>query len=204
MKKLYLYRIAAYLFGLSIVALGITLLIRANLGTGAWDALIVGLSKLTGFTVGTWIIFVGAMLLTLNSILLKNMPDFPALITVVLLGSLVDFWLKSILIPPLSHMMQFALFTLGLLITAFGIAVYTQARFAITPIDRLMFVIQIKTGYSLRVSRFISEGAALVLAFLLKGPIGVGTIIVTIFLGPLIQFFVHSIHSLSKHKQENI
>lgn len=198
MKKFSLYRIAAYLFGLSIVALGITFLIRANLGTGAWDALIVALSRITGFTVGTWIILIGVILLIVNATILRKIPDFPALITVIILGSLVDFWLNSTSIPTLSFMMSFALFSLGLLITAFGVAVYTQAQFAITPIDRLMFVIQRKTGYSLRVSRFISEGAALVLAFLFKGPIGVGTIIVTILLGPLIQFFVQFIQSFSK------
>lgn len=197
MKKTYLYRIAAYLFGLSILSLGITFIIRAGLGTGAWDALIVALAELTGLTVGKWIMIVGIFLLIVNAVLLRTTPDFPALITTLFLGSLVDFWFKATTIPTLSFPMHCALFTLGLLITAFGVAVYTQASFAITPIDRVMFVIQSKTGYSLRVSRFISEGTALVLAFLFKGPIGIGTIIVTILLGPLIQFFIRFIQSFS-------
>lgn len=198
MKKSYLYRVTAYLFGLSILSLGITFIIRANLGAGAWDALIVSLSRLTNYSVGSWIIIVGIFLLTINAILLRKTPDIPALITVYLLGSLVDFWFKYTTIPALSTFMHYVLFTLGLIITALGVAIYTQAHFAITPIDRLMFVIQTKTGYSLRVSRFISEGCALVLAFLFHGPIGIGTIIVTILLGPLIQFFISSIQFLSK------
>ena len=199
MKKSHLYRITAYLFGLSILALGITLVFRANLGVGAWDALIFALARLTGLTAGTWIIIVGIFILIVNALLLKKRLDLPALLTIFLLGILVDFWFRSTSIPSLSVPMHYALFTLGLLITAFGIAIYTQAHFAITPIDRLMFVIQSKTGYSLRVSRFISEGFALVLAFLFHGPIGIGTIIVTILIGPLIQFFISSIQFLSKY-----
>lgn len=198
MKKVNLYRIVAYLFGLSILGLGITLVIRANLGTGAWDALIVALANLSGLTVGNWIVIVGIFLLILNAALLRKTPDLPALLTIFILGNLVDFWFKCISISPFPLPMNYVLLALGLIITALGVAIYTQARFAITPIDGLMFVIQSKTGYSLRVSRFISEGLALILAFLFHGPIGIGTIIVTILLGPLIQFFVSSIQFLSQ------
>jgi uncharacterized membrane protein YczE len=54
-----------------------------------------------------------------------------------------------------------------------------------------------RLGVSLVVAKTIGELLALVLALIVKGPIGYGTIIVTIGIGPSIQLFVPFIEKVA-------
>lgn len=190
MRK-FVSRASSYIIGLIILSLGVSLIIKANLGAGAWDALNVGLSETVAFTVGTWVIIIGIILIFTNAFLLQMKPDFYALITIVIVGGLIDFWLILIFSgwTLASLTLQVIVFISGLLILSFGIAVYLQAKFAPVPIDNLMIAIQKRTGFSLMVSKTIGELTAMVLAFIFGGPVGLGTIVVTFSIGPLIQMF---------------
>src|SRR3989337_2588400 len=83
-------RLIIYLLGLVTLALGIALAIRAGIGTGAWDALNVGLERHLGLTVGSWVILVGLIMVLINAVLTKSKPEFTALITVFVIGPFVD------------------------------------------------------------------------------------------------------------------
>ncbi|WP_368505651.1 YitT family protein [Alkalihalophilus sp. As8PL] len=180
-----------YLVGLLILSFGITMTILAGLGAGAWDALNVGLSLMTPFTVGNWVILVGIFLIILNAILSKRKPEILSLITIVILGFFIDFWLLFIFpnVFITGVVLQYLVLTIGIVMMALGIATYLQAKFAVIPIDRFMFVLQDLFGVRLMVAKTIGEVSALIAAFAAGGPIGVGTILVTFLIGPLIQFF---------------
>ncbi len=184
-------RIISFLAGLLILSLGISFTILSDLGAGAWDALNVGLSDITGLTIGTWVILVGVILILVNAILLKKKPDIIAMVTVLIIGYFIDFWLL-IVFPNYSVetlMMQIIFLLSGVVLMGLGISTYLQGKFAVVPIDRLMMAIQFRTKVSLGVAKTIGEVSALVLAFLVGGPIGVGTIVVTLSIGPMIQLF---------------
>ncbi|MBU8908896.1 YczE/YyaS/YitT family protein [Desertibacillus haloalkaliphilus] len=198
-----LRRVLSYVIGLFILSFGITLTIVAGLGVGAWDALNVGLSETVGLTVGNWVIIVGVILIILNAILLKSRPEVAALITVVLLGYFIDFWLL-VVFPGVSFqtfIVQLLILFIGAVLMAIGIATYLQAGFAAIPIDRLMFVIQHLTKFKLMTSKTIAEVLALACAFLVGGPIGIGTVVVTFLIGPLIQLVFPTIEKIIKGQQ---
>ncbi|MDV2886573.1 membrane protein [Alkalihalophilus pseudofirmus] len=180
-----------YLVGLLILSFGITMTILAGLGAGAWDALNVGLSLMTPFTVGNWVIFIGIILIILNALLSKSKPEVLSLITIVVLGFFIDFWLL-IVFPNMfitEVILQYIVLFVGIVMMALGIATYLQAKFAVIPIDRFMFVLQDLFKVKLMVAKTIGEVTALITAFFAGGPIGVGTILVTFLIGPMIQFF---------------
>ncbi|MDX1807536.1 MAG: membrane protein [Paenisporosarcina sp.] len=174
------------------MSLGISVMILANLGAGAWDAMYVGLSELTGLSVGTWILLVGIFLILLNSLILKKVPEFLSVITILIIGSLIDFWLLIIFssFSPEDIVVRIFMFIIALLIIALGISCYLQSNFARNPMDTLMMAIQFRTGKSLAFSKTIMEVTVFIIALLLGGPIGLGTIIVTLSIGPLIQLFI--------------
>ena len=181
-----------YIIGLTFLSLGISVMILANLGAGAWDAMYVGLSELTGLSVGTWILLVGIFLILLNSLILKKVPEFLSVITILIIGSLIDFWLLIIFssFSPEDIVVRIFMFIIALLIIALGISCYLQSNFARNPMDTLMMAIQFRTGKSLAFSKTIMEVTVFIIALLLGGPIGLGTIIVTLSIGPLIQLFI--------------
>ncbi len=183
------HRVISYMLGLIILSLGVSFTIKSEVGTGPWDALNVGLSKLM-FTVGTWVVIVGIVLIAVNALLLKRKPDFYALITIFIVGFSIDMWLLLFKgFSPDSYLMSFLIFIVGLLLLSFGISVYLQAKFAPVPIDNLMIAIHKRFGLSMGISKTVAEIIAFIFALVFRGPVGIGTILVTVLIGPLIHLF---------------
>jgi uncharacterized protein len=195
----FIKRLLFWLLGIIILSLGASLTIKANMGVGAWDALNVGLSRIYGFTVGSFVIIIGIILLFVNAVLLKSRPDYMAVFTFFIIGSLIDFWMLIVLrnFEPNEFMLKLVTLVVGLLIIGLGVAMYLQPKFPLNPIDNFMMGVSKRLGVSLVVAKTIGELIALVLALIVKGPIGYGTIIVTIGIGPSIQLFVPFIEKVA-------
>jgi uncharacterized membrane protein YczE len=65
---------------------------------------------------------------------------------------------------------------------------YLQTKFPANPIDQLMISLHDRFRLNFMVAKTIGEVSALILAFALQGPIGIGTIIITFLIGPIIQY----------------
>lgn len=196
-------RILCYPLGLIIKSFGITLMIRSHLGTDAWNSLYVGMYKQFGLTVGTWVIVFGILIILLNAQMKRKKPNLFSLMTVLILGLCIDFWLSILHLTPLQREGQVLLFWAGLLCTCLGISIYVQGRFGLTPCDELMYNLCHCFGMSLSASKTVTDGCALLFALLLHGPIALGTLIYTFISGPLIQFFIPKIRWLfgeSRHR----
>jgi uncharacterized membrane protein YczE len=180
-----------YIMGLITIALGITLTIKAELGAGAWDAMNVGLTETIGLTVGNWVIIIGAILIVTNALIAKERPDLLAVITILVVGKMIDFWLLTVFESFAVDGFVKQLFTLlaGIVIIAIGVSLYLQPKFSLNPIDGFMVALQKRFGFSLTSAKTLTEVFALVLALALGGPIGVGTLIILLCIGPAIQFF---------------
>lgn len=182
-------RVLFYLIGLLFLTLGISLAIKAGLGASAWDALAVGESKTFGLSVGNWIIINSSVLLFVNAFLQKKRPDWLAAITFILIGHFLDFWLtvESEHLFDSNMVTRYIQLVLAILSMTIGIAIYLQAKFPLSPIDDLMISLNKRFKVSLGVAKTIGEVFALVLAFLLQGPIGIGTVLITFSIGPILQ-----------------
>lgn len=184
-----LYRVLFFIAGLSIMTFGVCLTIRAELGVGAWDALNVVLTELVGLTIGTWIIIDGAVLIVVNSLLVKRRPEILSILTIILIGSLVDLWM-FIVFDSLEFngiVVKVVTLVLGIFIIGLGAAIYLQAKFPSSPIDSFMMAIKERFRVNLMMAKTIGELVALVPALILQGPIGIGTIIITFTIGPFVQ-----------------
>lgn len=184
-------RLAFFTLGLLVLTLGVALIIKSNLGASAWDALAVGESRMFGLTIGTCVFINGIVLIFINAFLLKKRPEILAAATIFVIGMLIDFWLLVVLkdFSPQAVFLQYTALISGILTMGIGVAIYLQAKFPSSPMDTLMVAIHTRFNLNLRTSRIISETFALLLAFLFKGAIGVGTIIVTASLGFVVQYF---------------
>lgn len=165
--------------------------IKADLGAGAWDALNVGLADITSLTVGNWVIIVGLILMIVNAWIVHTKPDYFAIITVLMIGFLIDFWLLIVMDSwqVTGFFMQFILLIFGIIILGLGVSVYLQPAFSLNPVDGLMVSLQKRFRLSTRVAKTLTEALACLLAFGIGGPIGVGTFVILIGVGPSIQLF---------------
>ncbi|WP_174732810.1 YczE/YyaS/YitT family protein [Mesobacillus harenae] len=186
-----LYRMLFYIAGLIFITFGVSLTIIADLGTGAWDALNVGLYNTIGLTVGSWVFIVGILLIFVNSFLLRSRPDYLAIVAVMVVGLLIDFWLlvalENIILQDLPT--RFGVLLAGLVLIGLGAAVYLPVKFPLIPIDNFMLAIKARLKVNLVTAKTIGEVIALMFAFLFNGPIGLGTLVITFGIGPFIQLF---------------
>ncbi|MGA8942898.1 MAG: DUF6198 family protein, partial [Thermoactinomyces sp.] len=178
MKK-QIVRILCYPLGLIIKSFGITQMIRSHMGTDAWNSLYVGMYQHFGLTVGTWVIVVGVLIILLNARIKRKKPGLFPLVTVLILGLCIDFWLGILPFSLLNRTEQVLLFWAGLLCTCLGIAIYVQGRFGLTPCDELMYNLCHRFEISLSASKTVTDGCALLFALLLQGPIALGTLMYT-------------------------
>lgn len=178
-----------YIIGLCIMGLGIALNAISNFGAGPWDAVNIGVSYHLNLSVGTCMNIVAVLNIIIGGILNKEIPKITPLITSLVLGACVDlgFFVFNGLdaITPAS---QFILFLISLPIISLGISIYLVSGLPCTPLDYFMLAIKSKFNLSLMTGKIVSECSGLVIALLLGGPVGLGSIIIIFTIGPMMQF----------------
>ncbi|MEF7638565.1 YitT family protein [Bacillus thuringiensis] len=181
-----------YVLGILILTLGISFTIQSDLGTSPFDALLVGLSINVGLTVGSWEIIIALLLICCNSILQRQRPEFLGLLTAFITGVGIDMWLFLLhnLITPELWYSKFVCFGLGLVIIGLGTATYLHTNFAPIPVDRLTLIIQELTRTNIFISRTFIYLLFLIMAMILNGPIGVGTLLTVCLGGIILNYFM--------------
>lgn len=188
-KKNMPLRIGFFLVGLLIMGLGISLIAISNFGNGSWDAVNIGLSEKTGLSIGVAMNIIAIIQIIIGGIINKEFPNMATMVTSIFLGVFIDFWmlfLNNIKIT--GYIMQFSVFILALPVLSIGISIYLVSKLPNTPLDYFMLALKSKFNLSLMVSKITSESIGLILGFMLGGTIGVGTIIIILAIGPMIQF----------------
>ncbi|WP_246070380.1 YczE/YyaS/YitT family protein [Paenibacillus kobensis] len=173
-------------------------MIKANIGVAPWDALNVALTDKVGLTVGSWVFIVGGVIILINGIIRMRLPNVTGAIPIVIIGFFVDLLNLKVLtfLKVNGALHQWILFLAGLSILAAGISFYLRAQLPSVPNDELMLAVTERTGWQIYMTKTIGEAAALILAIILKGPVGVGTIIVMLGIGVLIHVFDKLLHKI--------
>ncbi|WP_050901105.1 YczE/YyaS/YitT family protein [Lentibacillus jeotgali] len=181
-----------YLTGLIILTLGIALTIQSTMGASPFDALLVGLHRTFGLTVGSFEIIVGLTMVLGNALAEKKRPEFFALITSLVTGIGIDTWLFLLgdIVTPGTWYGKWAALLLGTILMALGVAFYLHSKIAPNPLDRSMLVISSLTGWHVSYSRAAISVVLVILAASFGGAVGIGTLINALFGGFIISFFL--------------
>lgn len=188
MQRHIYWRSTFFLLGILILSLGITLTIKAkSLGVGSWDVLHIGLADTFGLTIGTWSIILGLMILTIDSMFMKRLPKIGTFLDMFLAGIFIDFF--NAILPAINGFIpQLITFCIGLLLLGFGCGMYIVANLGVGPRDALMLLLSHKLGWSVGKARTTMEILVAIAGFLLGGPIGIGTVIMSFGLGAIVQW----------------
>lgn len=187
MRNIYCWRLLFFIVGIMTLSIGIVFTMRAgSIGVGSWDVLHVGLAKTFGLTVGNWSIIIGIAILIIDGVFSKRLPRMGTIIDMLLTGIFIDLF--NILIPEVTtNSIQIISYLLGILMLSFGIGMYIIANLGVGPRDTLMMLIVNRSNWSVAKTRTVIEVSVAIVGFALGGPVGIGTIIMAFFLGPLVQ-----------------
>jgi uncharacterized membrane protein YczE len=178
-------RWAKLLAGLACIGVGVAFTKQANLGLGPWDVLNDGLARLTGIQLGAASIVVGALVLLLW-IPFREKPGVGTVTNIVLIGAFMDVAL-AVVRSASGVLLQSVWLITGLLLIGLGSVLYLGSQLGAGPRDGLMLGLSRKTGWSLHLSRTALEVSVLAAGWLLGGAVGVGTVLIALTIGPVIQ-----------------
>ena len=174
--------------GIFLYAVGIVLTINANLGLAPWDVFHQGMTKIINITMGEASIAVGIILVIINAVLGERL-GWGTLCNMLFIGLFMD-WLMLNHVIPIVHeiILGVVMMLLGMVVIGVASYFYISAELGSGPRDGLMIALTKKTGKSVRFIRNAIELSALIIGYLLGGFVGIGTLIMAIILGYIIQF----------------
>ena len=184
MNKQALQRLPQLLLGLVLCGSGLGIAYEANLGLNPWDVFHDGFSKLLGIPIGRAGVLTGFIVLACW-IPLKQKPFVGTLINILTIGNTQDLVIY-ILPTPESLVTRHLYLYLATIIFALGVGIYIGAGLGPGPRDGLMTGIS-RLGPSIRTTRIGIDFTAFVIGVLMGGSFGYGTIIMVIFVGPIVQ-----------------
>ena len=186
--------------GFLLYGLGITLIVRANLGTGTWLVLEVALANIFGIKIGTMTVYMGFIVLIIG-LALREQVGWGTLGNILSIGPWLNLFLDLISPPKDNLALQIGIFLLGVFIQGVATAVYIGVDAGAGPRDSLMLAIHRTTGVSIRVARGAIEIVVVLIGWLLGGPLGVGTVIFALLIGPSVQW-AFKLFNVHPHKPE--
>jgi uncharacterized membrane protein YczE len=177
-------RILRLLFSWVAVAVGVSLLVRAELGVAPFDVLNTGLSDRTGWSFGLCFLLSGLTLFVIGR-LLGGRLGIASVAGAVTIGPMINVFLRLI-----HHQEKLAVrvpFLLGgIAIIGMGICFGIASELGPGPSEVFMLGL-VNHGVGLVVARWISDLLPIVIGVVLGGALGVGTIAFLILMGPMVK-----------------
>ncbi len=184
----YLVSLLWFYLGLAICVLGYALVIRPGLGAAPWDIFHLGVAGQLGISLGYIVQGTGAAIIGLN-LLLGIKPSVGTVLNMLSMGPVLQ-WLLTVLPAPDFVPARWLMFFSGILLAGLGTALYVSAGLGSGPRDGMMIGLTRKLGLPVGV---IKNGIDLTVALAgwwLGGPLGLGTVVVALTLGPSVQLGV--------------
>ena len=188
LNRSYLLRIIVFLSGIFVLALGAATVITANLGAATWDVLHIGLSNITGLSVGRWVQIVGVLMVILTAFLEKRRLAVASILNIVIVGFFLNIILDSGIIPSVElGFERVIMLVIGIIFMGTGSGMYVSSRIGAGPRDGMTLLLSKRFSISVGLSRTLLEVAALTCGWLVGGPVAVGTFITVPLVGPVMQ-----------------
>ena len=132
-------------------------------------------------------------LIIIGGILRGRGLEWKPIVTSVFYGIIFDVWgwlIFNEMMSPTSSGWKGFVFLTGLIIATLGGALYILMNISTSSVDYLMLAIKERYQLSIQNSRIILEVIFVIGAWLVRGPIGVGTICIMLLFGPILQIFM--------------
>jgi uncharacterized protein len=188
--------------GFLLYGLALALIIRADLGTGTWLVLEVALANILGIKIGTMTVYMGFAVLII-ALALREKVGWGTLGNILSIGPWLNLFLDSIPVLKENLFLQIGMFFLGVLVQGIATAVYIGVDAGAGPRDSLMLAIHRTTGVSIRLARGAIEVIVVLAGWLLGGPLGWGTVVFALLIGPSVQW-AFKLFNVHPHKPEPV
>ncbi|RYM02949.1 membrane protein [Sporolactobacillus sp. THM7-7] len=180
------------LVGVAILAMGATLCQQGNVGLDPYTAVNIGVSDKLGLSLGTYQLLANLLIIIVVILLDRKKIGIGTIINMVCAGFMID-WFSAIYRSVFHY--DATLFTgivngvLGLLLFTLGTSLYMSANVGVAPYDALAPIASKRLHIKYKICRIVQDISFMIAALFAGGPIGLATVIISFFAGPLITFW---------------
>lgn len=188
-------KIIQFITALNIMAIGVALYLKADIGIGSWDVLHNNLNEFYHYTFGTWVFIVGIITILISQIFYFHLRSLLAIVTGFILGRLIDMWYIHIFTFDMTSLViRIPLFFLSIVLLGSGISLLVLSKLPPTPPDILMISLMKKFKLNFLTAKTVTEVSVFVVAIsigMIHGKpfnnIGIGTLLTLILIGSIVQ-----------------
>jgi len=189
-------RILWYYLGLSIMTAGYAMVIRPGLGAAPWDIFHLGLSGQTEVPLSLVIQLTGLVIVLLNWSL-KIKPSLGMVLNMLSVGPILTSMLGLLQVPQ-NLAGRWIMLVAGILVCGFGTALYISADMGPGPRDGLMVGLTRRFGLPVSIIKNGIDVTVALLGWQMGGPLGLGTVVVALSLGPSMQLGIYLVARLAR------
>ena len=183
-----LLKMPSLFFGFFLYAVAILLALYSKLGMSPWDVFHMGIVNHSILSLGQTSQIVGLVLIAV-SIFLGVIPGIGSMFNMIFIGFFIDLINSmGIIDTPGSMLGKILMLITAILIMGIASYFYLQVELGAGPRDGLMEGLVIKTNKPVWLIRGSLEMTALIIGFFLGGPVGIGTLLLAVAIGPSVQF----------------
>lgn len=176
-----------YFIGIQILTIAVAFLNESGYGATPFDNGFISLANYTGVPIALWMNIFGMIMLIVTGLMLRKIPNFFTYITTFIIAGSLNFWVVVLNGKIAGGVVTFII---GMILHSFGIALYLSSQGMPTAVDYFMVNICEIKKIKLMWIRMALDGFGVILSLLTGGVVGLGTLVLFICMGPMIQFFM--------------
>ena len=194
-----------YVGGILILTLGVALSSKAGLGTGSLDSINFALASRTQLNLSIVIVLMAFIAIFISAVIRRGKLSFKTLMTAIFMGVSTESWVKIIDVINVDTIaQQIIIFSLAIFCVSLGIAIYLRPKFPANPNDDIIVALNEVLGLKMGTAKLFIDIIAIVIALLLKGPVGIGTVLMTVLIGPIVNLINSIINKFTPSSIEAI
>ena len=189
-------RMAIMFMSILLMGFAVSVFSYSGMGVDPFTALNMSISAKLGISFGFLQMCVNGVVLVLVALTADRLINVGTIVNMVGVGYVCEFFTSiynQFLPQENSFAVRLVLMALGVFLLSLSASLYFNCNVGVSPYDALGFVMEEKTKLKYRWCRVVTDLICTGVAFLLGGPIGIGTVVTAFFMGPVISFCDNSI-----------
>ena len=200
-------RILMALIGVALGGFCVGIFNLALLGADPFTVFVTGIGNLFGLGYGSVYTAVTGAFLLLVFFIDRHYIGIATIFNLLGIGFIAEITMN--LIAPLFEggqlWIRLGMLLFGLVLLCFGSSLYFTADLGVSAYDAIALILSKKTPVPFRFCRIGTDLICVLIGFVCKATIGVGTVITAFFMGPIIQWFVeHVAQRILNGKKEEV
>ena len=189
-------RIAIMFMSILLMGFAVSVFSYSGMGVDPFTALNMSISAKLGISFGFLQMCVNGLVLVLVALTADRLINVGTIVNMVGVGYVCEFFTSiynQFLPKENPFAVRLVLMALGVFLLSLSASLYFNCNVGVSPYDALGFVMEEKIKVKYRWCRVATDLICTLVAFLLGGPIGIGTVVTAFFMGPVISFCDHTI-----------